>query len=108
MVLRKWLNSREVDAYLAIFEGVPVGISMIFYGSGVAGIYNVGVLPEYRKRGIGTALTMEPLYQAKKKGYEISILSSSESGFKIYSQIGYKECCKFNQYIYIPQPNEEN
>ncbi|QEE15071.1 GNAT family N-acetyltransferase [Promethearchaeum syntrophicum] len=95
------------DAYLATYEGNPVGISMVFYGGGVAGIYNVGVHPDYRNRGIGTAITLAPTIQAKKKGYEISILMSSEIGFKVYSQIGFQECCKFNQYIYIPQPNEE-
>ena len=70
-------------------------------------IMNVGVILEYRNRGIGTAITMAPLLQAKKKGYKISILCSSELGFKVYSQIGYKECGKYNQYIYIPKPNEE-
>jgi len=33
---------------------------------------------------------------------------ASELGLKVYSKIGFKECCKFGQYIYIPQPNEEN
>ncbi len=81
---------------------------MVFYSSGVAGIYNVAVLPEYRNRGIGTAITMAALIQAKKKGYEISTIVSSDMGFKVYSKIGYKGCCKYDQYIYIPQPNEEN
>ncbi len=81
---------------------------MVFYGSGVAGIYNVGVCSEFRNRGIGTAITMAPLIQAKKNGYEISTLYSSELGFKVYSQIGFQECCKFGQYIYIPKQNEEN
>ena len=95
------------DAYLATYEGKPAGISLVLYGSGVAGIYNVGVCPKYRNRGIGKAITMAPLIQAKKKGLEISILMSSELGFKVYSKIGFKECCKFGQYIYIPKPNEE-
>ena len=101
---RVWnLYFKFCDAYIATLEGKAVGASMVFYGAGVVGIYNVGVCPEYRNRGIGTAITMAPLLQAKKMGYEISILVSSELGFKVYSQIGYKECCKFGQYIHIPQ-----
>lgn len=94
-----------LDAFLVLLdEGKPVGVSLVSYSFGVAAIYNVGVIPEYRNRGIGTAITMAPLLQAKIKGYEISTLCSSELGFKVYSQIGYKECGKYKQYIYIPQP----
>lgn len=105
-ICRIWFQIR--DAFLAILnEGKPVGVSLVSYSSGVAAIYNVGVISEYRNRGIGTAITMAPLLQAKKKGYEISTLCSSELGFKVYAQIGYKECGKYTQYIYIPQPSEE-
>lgn len=95
------------NGYLATIEGKPVGASLVFYSSGVAGIYNVGVYSEYRNRGIGKAITMAPLLQAKKKGYEISILQSSELGFNVYSNIGFKECCKCGQYIYIPDTQTE-
>jgi len=73
----------------------------------VAGIYCVAVCSEYRNRGIGKAITMAPLLQAKKKGYEISILTSSELGFNVYSRIGFKECCKYGQYIYTPDNQNE-
>ena len=95
------------DAYLAIYEGKPVGVSLVFYSSGVAGIYCCGVCPEYRNRGIGKAITMAPILQAKKKGYEISVLTASQLGFYAYSKIGFKECCKYETYIYTPQENEE-
>jgi GNAT superfamily N-acetyltransferase len=98
---------KHSDAYLATYEGKPVGISLVLYSSGVAGIYCVGVCPEFRNRGIGKAITMAPLLQAKKKGYEISILMSSELGFNVYSQIGYKECCKYGLYTYTPGNENE-
>ena len=75
----------------------------MFYGSGVAGIYCVGVDPDYRKRGIGTAITLAPLLQAKKKGYEISILMASQLGFNVYSHMGFKECCKHGVYVFTPE-----
>ena len=95
------------DVYLATLEGQPVGASLGFYGSGVVGIYNVCVYPEYRKQGIGTALTMAPLLQAKKKGYEISILMASSMAINLYKHIGYKECCNYRFYIYTPDNPKE-
>ncbi len=95
------------DAYLATLEGKPVGTSLVFYSSGVAGIYNVSVCPEYRNRGIGKTITMAPLLQAKKKGYEISILTSSELGFNVYTNMGFKECCKYEAYMYAPENQKE-
>ena len=95
------------DSYLATIEGKPVGVSLVLYGSGVAGIYCVGVSSEYRNRGIGKAITMAPLLQAKKKGYEISVLTASQLGFNVYSRIGFKECCKKRMYIYAPDNQKE-
>jgi len=91
--LMKLVDSDEIGCYLALLNEKPVGISAVYYFCGVAGIYLVGVLEEERKKGIGSAITLAPLYDAKNLGYEWSILYSSELGFNAYKRIGFEQYC---------------
>jgi GNAT superfamily N-acetyltransferase len=77
--------------YMAYQEGKLVGTSTIFYGAGVAGIYTVGVSSEARRKGVGTAMTLHPLLEARDKGYRVGILQSSEMGYKVYQRLGFEK-----------------
>lgn len=78
---------------------------MVYHG-GIAGIYNVATKPDYRGKGIGTAVTLAPLMAAKKKGYEIAWLESSEMAEKLYKRIGFREYCRFFRCFYSPDQED--
>ena len=94
------------SAFVAYFKGKPVAISRVFYGEGVAGIYRVATLEEARHKGIGTAISLAPLYEAKKLGYQIATLVSSDMGFNVYKRIGFKKYCNFEFYGWSPDSDE--
>jgi GNAT superfamily N-acetyltransferase len=56
-----------------------------------------------RRRGIGKALTLQPLIEARKLGYNLGVLGSSEMGYGVYQSLGFKEYCKIHQYIWQPE-----
>lgn len=89
-------------AFIAYYNSIPVATSYVFFGAGVAGIYNVCTLEEARNKGIGTAISVEPLHQAKEFGYEVAILQSSEMGLNVYKNIGFKEYCKLEAFMWSP------
>jgi ribosomal protein S18 acetylase RimI-like enzyme len=91
--------------FVGLMDGKPVAGSQLFIAEGVAGIYWVSTVPAARGQGIGTALTLAPLQEARTMGYRIGILQSSEMGLGVYRRLGFEAYCKI-RFGYIP--NGEN
>lgn len=85
------LNGLEpLRHYLARLKGQPVGVSQLFLGERSAGLYCVAVLPTFRRRGIGTALTLTPLREARELGYSVGVLGPSPEGQLMYQELGFE------------------
>jgi ribosomal protein S18 acetylase RimI-like enzyme len=93
--------------FLGLLKGEPVAASMLFLGAGVAGIYNVVTTPETRGQGIGTAMTLAPILEARGIGYRVGVLTSSEMGFGVYRRLGFQEICKSGNYEWSGKMTEE-
>ena len=92
----------DVHCYLGKLDDEPVATSLLFLGGGVAGIYNVATLPQARRQGIGSALTVVPLLEARKQGYRIGILQSTPMGLNLYRRLGFREYCLFSAHLWSP------
>jgi ribosomal protein S18 acetylase RimI-like enzyme len=88
--------------YLGYLNGKPVSTSSVFHGGGVAGIYCVATLPEGRGKGIGAAITLKPLQDARQLGYRIGVLQSSRMGFDVYKKLGFRHLCQIENFYLSP------
>jgi GNAT superfamily N-acetyltransferase len=88
--------------FLGLLDGKPVATSGLFCGSEVASIGPVGTLPPYRRQGIGAAMTLSTLQEARRQGYHIGVLTASPMGITTYRRIGFQEVCTFSLYLWHP------
>lgn len=91
---------RPFRTYLAFLNNEPVGTSQLFTSAGVAGIYNVTCIPEARGQGIGAAVTLAPLLEAREMGYRVGILQASSMGRSVYQRLGFQEFGKLSVYLW--------
>jgi len=98
-----WLErERPMQCFLGRWDGKPVATSMVFLGKGVVAVHHVVTLPEYRRRGIGSAMTLHVLREAQKRGYRVGVLTASPDGSGSYRKIGFREYCSIRRYEWEP------
>lgn len=85
-------------SYIGYLAEKPVATSTYVLGYGVVGLFNIGTLPDARRRGIGTEMTLVPMREARSLGYQVATLQSSTMGYSVYQQIGFKEYGKIVAY----------
>jgi GNAT superfamily N-acetyltransferase len=84
--------------YTGWMDGKAIATTTLFLGAGVAGIYFVMTVPEARRQGIGAAITLAALRDAREMGYHVGVLGSSEAGFPVYQRLGFQEYCQIGIY----------
>jgi ribosomal protein S18 acetylase RimI-like enzyme len=84
--------------YVGYLDGEAVASAELTIGGGVAGLYNIATSTRQRGKGIGTAMTIRTLQDARAMGVETAVLQASEDGFPIYSRIGFVVKGSFTEY----------
>ena len=85
------LTPQRIWHFGAWLDGRPVGHSAICMTTGalgIAGIYDVGVVPGARNQGIGKAITIAACSHGQKMGCRYAMLNGT--GDRMYLQIGFE------------------
>jgi len=86
--------------FVSMLDDRPVGTLIMFFGAGVVGIYDVGVHPEFRRRGIATAVSAEACRFAQQRGYRAAVLTATSAGEPVYRNLGFARVCQISVYYY--------
>jgi GNAT superfamily N-acetyltransferase len=78
--------------YLGLIDDQPVATAMLVEGGGVAGVTAIGVREAWRGRGIGAAITLRPLLDARDNGYHHAALFATPMGGPVYARLGFRRC----------------
>ncbi|HWI64041.1 MAG TPA: GNAT family N-acetyltransferase, partial [Symbiobacteriaceae bacterium] len=77
--------------YVAFWGSRPAGAGMLFCHGGMGGIYNMCTLPEFRGRGIATAIMAAILRDAVALGCTHVGLTPTSMGRPLYERLGFRE-----------------
>lgn len=97
--LIKNTNENSIKLYLGFLDNKPVGTSIAILHDDCITIHGVSVIPEYRKRGLGYALSCKPLIDLKEKVSK-AYLIATEDGKSIYKKIGFIEYLTCYEHAY--------
>lgn len=75
--------------YLGRRNGTPVATSEVTVAHGVVGLYNVSTAGPQRGQGIGTAMTVLPLLEARRDGILFGVLQAQSEARRVYARVGF-------------------
>lgn len=98
---RVGISNTPWQLYVGYLHDQPVATNILFNGAGIAGLYGVGTIAEARGKGIGAAITWQPLVDARAQGYHIGALFASEMGYPVYKRLGFQDtACRIGRYMW--------
>ena len=91
-IVRRLLKAKAATLLEATVKGRVAGTLALFRTGGLAGVYCVGTVPEFRKRGVATGLLSRAKEIADAEGRELILQTlASDRAEPFYSQRGF-EC----------------
>jgi GNAT superfamily N-acetyltransferase len=88
--------------YLGWLDGRPVASAALVPAAGLAGVYAVATIPSARGRGIGAAMTVLPLLEARQAGYGMGVLQATAMGHPLYRRLGFRDVGAYRCYAMVP------
>jgi len=103
-VMRMFAMAKETECYLARIEGRVVGGATLALRGRIAGLFGASTLPEFRKRGVQTALLQARLERAEQAGCELAVSLAlpgsisqrniTRQGFQtLYTRVKFERAC---------------
>jgi GNAT superfamily N-acetyltransferase len=90
-----FVSDPDVQLFTGWLEGRPVGTSLAIRSGEVSGVYNVGVVPGARRRGVGTALTWASVGAGRAWGCEPIVLQATEMAVPMYEAMGFRTVASY-------------
>lgn len=81
--------------FLGRVDGEAVAIGGAYRVGDVANVFGMGVLEEFRGRGIGSAICTSALRTAREQGCELATLESTPMAVSVYDTLGFETVVEY-------------
>ncbi len=86
----------SLKLFIGYLNDKPIATSALFIDENTAGVWDITTLEEFRRKGIGTDMTLHALFYAYDNfGHKIGVLTASELGERVYKKIGFQKLKNF-------------
>lgn len=103
MYLESIPNKERITYWIGYWDGKPVATSMFIVENSTVGIHWVATLIDFRNKGMGFAVTHNPLIHLHKLGTEQAVLFASALGKPVYETMGFKTLLHCSVYKSYPK-----
>jgi GNAT superfamily N-acetyltransferase len=95
---RACLAADGVRLFLGKVDGAPAASGLLVRSGAVAGVYWIGVIEEFRRRGIGRAMSRAVLRAGRDAGCRVGVLQASEMGYPLYEEMGFETIVTYHHF----------
>lgn len=88
-LLEAWLNCSRHRLMLIFENDKPVAGGLMYLKEQSAGIYFIATLPDYQRKGYGSAMVSSLVDEAFSAGADRVVLHASAAGLKMYLKLGF-------------------
>jgi ribosomal protein S18 acetylase RimI-like enzyme len=92
-----------VELYLGQADGRAVAASTLVLTGSTAGIYNVATVNDFRRRGIGEAMTWHCVSRGLESGCSVAVLQASSMGRPVYERMGFRTVAPYRTFRRMEQ-----
>ena len=92
------LSLPNVRLYAAIADGCAVAQAVTNLQGGAVGVFGVATLPEYGRRGIGTAITAYAIDDVRDEA-DLAWLQSTDRGRPLYERMGFRPVSDWDVWV---------
>lgn len=93
------MDPSDFHVVVAKLDGVPVTTAIAYDHDGDCGLFNLGTVPEARRRGLGSAVTALILHDARDRGCSTASLQATPAAERIYAAAGFRDLGRFLEYV---------
>ena len=87
-----------IRLYVGYLGEEPVSTAELTVSEEEVGLYSVATLAAHRRKGYGTAMTLQPLLDAKAEGHTLAVLQASADGQGVYARLGFEPMGHYTEY----------
>lgn len=85
--------------FVGYVDGVPAACGQLFRTTDVAGVYAIGVREQFRRRGLGAAISTSVLTTGRDRGCSVGVLQASPMGAPVYRRMGFETFTQYNLFV---------
>ena len=65
------------------------------------GVYGVGTRPEFRRRGVGTALSWAAVNAGREWGCDTVVLQATAAGLPVHERMGFRNVVRYVTFTHL-------
>lgn len=93
-----------LTAWVLVHNGLAVAGAWTFRHGNDCGIYTVGTVPDWRRRGFARSLMEHVLADAQRAGARTATLQSTRMGQPLYESLGFEPVGRYEEWISVTSP----